>query len=73
MSIGIGTKLIPIKAIQRRQSARIRELAHRFPGFVKEARKQLEHLRKPSSIAQKSKGVEECEGRRRNSNLILSL
>jgi 2-keto-3-deoxy-6-phosphogluconate aldolase len=42
IAIGIGTELIPTEAIQRRQSTHILELAHRFSGFVKEAREQLE-------------------------------
>ncbi len=62
VAIGIGTELIPTEAIHRRQSARIRELAHRFSGFVKEAREQLEHLHKQHAVAQKNKGIEECEG-----------
>jgi len=63
VAIGIGTELIPTEAIRRRQSARIRELAHRFSGFVKDAREQLEHARKQIAVAHKNKGIEECEGR----------
>ena len=37
-ALGIGGELIPAEAIQRRQSDRIRELAHRFAGFVKSTR-----------------------------------
>jgi 2-dehydro-3-deoxyphosphogluconate aldolase/(4S)-4-hydroxy-2-oxoglutarate aldolase len=37
-AIGVRTELIPPEAIQRREAARIQELAHRFVGFVKEAR-----------------------------------
>jgi len=40
-AIGIGAELIPTEAIERRQSERIRELAHRFLGFVKDARQRL--------------------------------
>jgi len=40
-AIGVGTELIPPEAIQRREAERIRELAHRFVGFVKEARDLL--------------------------------
>jgi 2-dehydro-3-deoxyphosphogluconate aldolase/(4S)-4-hydroxy-2-oxoglutarate aldolase len=63
VAIGIGTELIPTEAIRRRQSARIRELAHRFSGFVKDAREQLEHARKQIAVAHKNTGIEECEGR----------
>jgi len=45
-ALGVGTELIPTEAIERRQSARIRELANRFSGFVKEARERLENARK---------------------------
>ena len=41
-ALGVGTELIPPDAIARRQAARIRELAHRFLGFVKDARTRLE-------------------------------
>jgi 2-dehydro-3-deoxyphosphogluconate aldolase/(4S)-4-hydroxy-2-oxoglutarate aldolase len=37
-AIGVGTDLIPSESVQRRQADRIRELAHRFIGFVKSAR-----------------------------------
>ena len=37
-ALGIGGELIPAEAIQRRQADRIRELTHRFAGFVKSAR-----------------------------------
>jgi 2-dehydro-3-deoxyphosphogluconate aldolase/(4S)-4-hydroxy-2-oxoglutarate aldolase len=40
VALGIGGELIPKKAIQLRQPHRIRELAHRFLGMVKEARAQ---------------------------------
>jgi len=40
-AIGVGAELIPVEAIERRQSERIKELAHRFLGFVKEARNRL--------------------------------
>jgi 2-dehydro-3-deoxyphosphogluconate aldolase/(4S)-4-hydroxy-2-oxoglutarate aldolase len=63
VAIGIGTELIPTEAIHRRQSARIRELAHRFSGFVKEAREQLEESRKHSAVVQKNKVIEKCESR----------
>jgi 2-dehydro-3-deoxyphosphogluconate aldolase/(4S)-4-hydroxy-2-oxoglutarate aldolase len=40
-AIGVGTELIPTEAIERRESERVRELAHRFIGFVNEARQRL--------------------------------
>jgi 2-dehydro-3-deoxyphosphogluconate aldolase/(4S)-4-hydroxy-2-oxoglutarate aldolase len=59
-AIGVGTELIPTEAIERRQAARIRELAQRFLGFVKDARARLE-ARKPKRVAKKSDGLEKCE------------
>ena len=44
-AIGVGTDLIPFEAVKRRQTERIRELAHRFAGFVADARRQLEAAR----------------------------
>jgi 2-dehydro-3-deoxyphosphogluconate aldolase / (4S)-4-hydroxy-2-oxoglutarate aldolase len=44
-ALGIGTDLIPAESIERRQSERIKELAHRFLGFVKEGRKLLAPLK----------------------------
>lgn len=40
-AIGVGAELIPADAIKRREVERIRELAGRFVGFVKEARERL--------------------------------
>jgi 2-dehydro-3-deoxyphosphogluconate aldolase / (4S)-4-hydroxy-2-oxoglutarate aldolase len=40
-AIGVGTELIPTDAIELRESGRIRELAHRFLGFVNEARHRM--------------------------------
>jgi len=59
-AIGVGTELIPTEAIERRQAKRIRELALRFSGFVKEARERTEPKKKivPTS---KLVGIEECE------------
>jgi len=57
-AIGIGHDLIPHDAIERRQADRIRELAHRFLGFVKEARELL--AARQQSITT-SKALEECE------------
>jgi 2-dehydro-3-deoxyphosphogluconate aldolase/(4S)-4-hydroxy-2-oxoglutarate aldolase len=59
-AIGVGTELIPTEAIERRQAARIRELAQRFVGFVKDGRARLD-ARKPKDVAKKSGGLEECE------------
>ncbi len=41
-AIGVGTELIPADAIKLRKADRIRELAHRFAGFVKDGRDRLE-------------------------------
>ena len=38
VALGIGKDLIPREAIQRRQSHRIQELAHRFLAMVQAAR-----------------------------------
>lgn len=59
-AIGVGSELIPTEAIERRQSARIKELAQRFVGFVKDARARLE-ARKPRRVVKKSDGLEKCE------------
>jgi 2-dehydro-3-deoxyphosphogluconate aldolase/(4S)-4-hydroxy-2-oxoglutarate aldolase len=40
-AIGVGAELIPTDAIAQRQPERIRELARRFLGYVKEARVRL--------------------------------
>lgn len=40
-AIGIGGELISAEAIERRQTKRIQELAHRFLGFVQAARERL--------------------------------
>jgi hypothetical protein len=49
-AIGVGTELIPPEAIEQRESERIRELAQRFAGFVKDARHRLAP-QKPSPVA----------------------
>jgi 2-dehydro-3-deoxyphosphogluconate aldolase/(4S)-4-hydroxy-2-oxoglutarate aldolase len=41
-SIGVGVELLPRDAVQRRQDHRIRELARRFLGFVKDGRAPVE-------------------------------
>lgn len=60
-AIGVGGELIPAEAIERRQSKRIRELALRFSGFVKEARDRMEPHRKTAAAAGKFARIEECE------------
>jgi hypothetical protein len=59
-AIGVGTELIPTEAIERRQENRIRELALRFAGFVKEARERTEPKKKKVAVG-KHGGIEECE------------
>ncbi len=59
-AIGVGAELIPTEALERRQAARIRELAQRFVGFVKDGRARLE-ARKPKRVAKTSHGLEKCE------------
>jgi 2-dehydro-3-deoxyphosphogluconate aldolase/(4S)-4-hydroxy-2-oxoglutarate aldolase len=51
-AIGVGKELIPTEAIARRQPERIREMALRFSGFVKDARDRLEAM-KQRTVAQK--------------------
>lgn len=41
-AIGVGTERIPADAIRLRKRDRVRELAHRFAGFVKDGRDRLE-------------------------------
>jgi len=57
-AIGVGKDLIPPDAIERRQATRIRELAHRYIGFVKEARELLA-ARKQTFMSHKA--LEQCE------------
>jgi len=59
--IGVGTELIPTEAIARRQPQRIRELALRFVGFVKEARERVEEIKR-NTVAEKYDETEKCEG-----------
>ena len=59
-AIGVGTELIPTEAIQRRQSKRIHELAHRFAKLVKDARDQIEAWKK-SNVVKAYTGSEKCE------------
>src|SRR5271163_2142702 len=59
-AIGVVSELTPTEAIARRQADRIRELAQRFVGFVKDARARLE-ARKSTRVVKKFDGVEKCE------------
>jgi len=59
-AIGVGTDLIPTEAIARRQLDRIRELALRFSGFVKDARDRVEAT-KQRTIVQRFEGTDACE------------
>jgi 2-dehydro-3-deoxyphosphogluconate aldolase/(4S)-4-hydroxy-2-oxoglutarate aldolase len=38
VAIGVGSQLIPVESIERKQARRIKELAQRFSKFVREAR-----------------------------------
>jgi 2-dehydro-3-deoxyphosphogluconate aldolase / (4S)-4-hydroxy-2-oxoglutarate aldolase len=51
-AIGVGTELVPTEALERRQSERIRELAQRFMGFVRDARLRMV-AKKESAAARK--------------------
>jgi hypothetical protein len=46
--------LIPADAIERRETDRIKELAHRFLGFVKDARQRLAPAVKEAQVSGKS-------------------
>ena len=59
-AIGVGTELIPDEAISRRQPERIRELAQRFLGFVKEARQRVVAL-KLKTVVRRYEVTDECE------------
>jgi 2-dehydro-3-deoxyphosphogluconate aldolase/(4S)-4-hydroxy-2-oxoglutarate aldolase len=60
-AIGVGAELIPPEAIALRQPKRIRELARRFKGFVKEARDRV-HEAEQNAVVQKSSSIAKCEG-----------
>jgi 2-dehydro-3-deoxyphosphogluconate aldolase / (4S)-4-hydroxy-2-oxoglutarate aldolase len=60
-AIGVGTDLIPMEAIERRQADRIRELALRFAGYVKEARARMELAKQKRPKVQKFTGTEDCK------------
>src|SRR5246127_672090 len=59
-AIGVGTELIPLEAITRRQSQRIHELARRFSKLVKGAREQIEEW-KQSQIGRQDTGTAKCD------------
>jgi 2-dehydro-3-deoxyphosphogluconate aldolase / (4S)-4-hydroxy-2-oxoglutarate aldolase len=59
-AIGIGHELIPLEAIEKRQSARIKELARRFAKIVKDAREEIE-IWKQSQVVKSYTGTEKCE------------
>ncbi|HTV64811.1 MAG TPA: bifunctional 4-hydroxy-2-oxoglutarate aldolase/2-dehydro-3-deoxy-phosphogluconate aldolase [Bryocella sp.] len=59
-AIGVGQELIPQEAIEKRQSARIKELARRFAKIVKEAKEQIEDWKR-SLVVKTYTGTEECE------------
>jgi 2-dehydro-3-deoxyphosphogluconate aldolase / (4S)-4-hydroxy-2-oxoglutarate aldolase len=59
-AIGVGTDLIPIEAIERKQADRIRELALRFAGYVKEARARIKPI-KHRPGPQKFTATEKCD------------
>lgn len=50
-ALGVGGELIPEDALRLKQTARIRELAHRFVKFVKDGRDHLAALKKRSLSA----------------------
>lgn len=59
-AIGVGTELVPIEAIQRRQSQRVHELARRFLKLVKDAREQIEAWKR-SQVVKEYTPAEKCE------------
>jgi 2-dehydro-3-deoxyphosphogluconate aldolase/(4S)-4-hydroxy-2-oxoglutarate aldolase len=60
IAIGVGTELIPTEAIEKRQSARIRELARRFLKLVKDAREQIEAWER-TLVVKTYTATEKCE------------
>lgn len=60
IAIGAGTELIPIEAIEKRQSHRIHELARRFTKLVNDARQQLE-LWKQNLVVKQFTATDKCE------------
>jgi 2-dehydro-3-deoxyphosphogluconate aldolase/(4S)-4-hydroxy-2-oxoglutarate aldolase len=59
-AIGVGTDLIPVEALECRQADRIRELALRFAGYVKEARARMQPAKQKSPKSQKFTATEDC-------------
>jgi len=59
-AIGVGTDLIPVEALERRQADRIRELALRFAGYVKEARSRIKPP-KQNPGSEKFAGIQKCD------------
>jgi 2-dehydro-3-deoxyphosphogluconate aldolase/(4S)-4-hydroxy-2-oxoglutarate aldolase len=60
-ALGIGRDLVPAEAIERRESRRIQELAHRFRGFVDEARRRMNESQEKSAARRKFKETDECK------------
>jgi len=60
IAIGVGTELIPTEAIEKRQTARIKELARRFTRLVNEAREEIEEWEK-SLVIKTYSATEQCE------------
>lgn len=59
-ALGVGMDLIPPDAIARRQVERIHELAHRFIGFVKDARDRIQ-AGKRNAVVQNRPSIKELE------------
>jgi len=64
-AIWAGTDLIPVEAIERRQAARIKELALRFAGYVKEARTRIERARESAPRFRRSVGLKTAKNHER--------
>lgn len=60
IAVGVGSELIPGEAIERRQPNRIKELARRFTGFVREGRERLDVARRAVADSREFR-AEECE------------
>jgi 2-dehydro-3-deoxyphosphogluconate aldolase / (4S)-4-hydroxy-2-oxoglutarate aldolase len=60
IAIGVGTELIPSEAIEKRQSARIKELARRFTRLVNESREEIEEWNR-TLVVKTYTGKEECQ------------
>ncbi len=64
-ALGIGSELMPREAIRQRQAHWIHELARRFLGMVKEARKHLGGTVEPFSIRARREKIRNRRRRRR--------